>query len=341
MSKQSIVKKGYICNYLEVISDEKILRNSSYYRICKCKCGKEKIASHSVLLYKKIQDCGCGTYALDKLKNEYIGKKFNMLTVVDCFMKFYQKTNKTFAKCKCDCGNIKDYQLCELKNGYFQSCGCIKQFNFDRDYKDKYFHNIKVLELVDETKKRVKCQCHCGNIFEVMLIDLLKKTRYLVSCKKCNDGKNHKFNKKKLDELSNGKIKYVLYRMIKRCYNEKSKDYKWYGGKGITVCEEWLNDTNKFVEWALNNGYEKGLTIDRIDPNGNYEPSNCRWVDMIVQNNNKTNLKKYKYNGEYLSLAQISRLHGIKYRTLLGRINSGWDIEKALNTPVIKRDDNG
>lgn len=337
MSKQSIVKKGYICNYLEVISDEKVLINSSYRRKCKCKCGNEKLVNFNVLFYKNIQDCGCGTYALDKAKSEYIGKKFNMLTIIDCYREVYQNSNRIFGKCKCDCGNEVGFNLTELKNGNIKSCGCIKKFNFDRDYKDKYFHNIKVLDLVDEKKKRVKCQCHCGNIFEVMLIDLLKKTRYLVSCKKCNDGKNHKYNKSKRDELFYGDIKYILYSMKRRCYNKNNIDYKWYGGKGITICCEWLNNTNKFVEWALNNGYEKGLTIDRIDSNGNYEPNNCRWVDMIVQNNNKTKLKKYKYNGEYLTLAQISRLHGIKYRTLLGRINKGWDIEKALNTPIKKR----
>lgn len=336
MSKKGIVHKGFVCNYLEVISDEKLLKNGVYYYLCKCKCGSERIVSYHSLRYGRIQDCGCGLFALDENKKKYIGQKFNKLTVIDCFTKPYQKTNKTFARCICDCGNIKDYHLCELKNGHYKSCGCLKSFVFERDYKNKIFHNIEVLELVNEDKKIVRCRCHCGALFEVALIDLLKHTRYLISCKYCNDGINHKYNKRKIDELHFGDIKSVLYTMKKRCYNPKSSDYKWYGGKGVTICKEWLDDTNKFIEWAQKNGYQKGLTIDRIDSNGNYEPSNCRWTDMIIQNNNKSKLKKYKFNGEYLTLSQISRKIDIKYRTLLGRINKGWDIDKAINTPTRK-----
>ena len=313
MPKKSIIQKGYICNYLEVVSDKKILKNTSYYRECKCKCGNYRLVSHSALLKKSIQDCGCGLYSLDQNKTNYIGKKFNMLTIIDCFIKFYQGTNKTFAKCRCDCGNIKDFHLCELKSGHYKSCGCKNKFNFERDYKDKYFHNIKVLELLDEKNKIVKCLCHCGEVFETPLIHLLKHTRYLISCKYCNDGKNHKFNKRKKEELKNGDIKQVFYHMKSRCYNPNVFDYKWYGGKGIKICDEWLNDTKSFVNWALNNGYQKGLTIDRIDCNGNYEPSNCRWTNMLTQNNNKSKLKKYNLNGEFLTLSQISRKVNIKY----------------------------
>lgn len=338
MSKKGLVYKGFVCNYLEVISDEKILKNGTYYHHCRCKCGNERTVSYSALAYQRIQDCGCGLYALDQNKKKYIGQKFNSLTVIDCLMKPYQKTNKTFARCRCDCGNIKDFHLCELKAGHFKSCGCIKYFDFDRDYKNKMFHNIEVLELINEEKKIVKCRCHCGSVFEMPLIDLLKKTRYLISCKYCNDGVHHKYNKSKKEELHFGDIKTVFYTMKNRCYNKKSDDYKWYGGKGIKICQEWLNDTNKFVEWALQSGYQKGLTIDRIDSDGNYEPSNCRWTDMETQNNNKKKLKKYNFNGEYLTLSQISRKINIKYRTLLGRINKGWDIEKAIKTPVKGKD---
>lgn len=336
MSKKGFVFKGFVRNYLTVISNEKVLKNGAYYYYCKCKCGNERLVSYNSLAYNRIQDCGCGEYALNVAKTEYIGKKFNNLTIIDCYRKKYQNNNRIFVLCKCDCGKEKEYNLTEVKNGHYKSCGCSKDFDFDRDYKDKVFHNIKILDLIDESKKIVKCQCHCGAFFEIRLIELLKKTRYLVSCKYCNDGINHKFNKKKLDELSNGEIKYILYRIKQRCYNPKTKDYKWYGEKGITVCDEWLNNTDSFVSWALQNGYQKGLTIDRIDSNGNYEPSNCRFTDMIIQNNNKSKLKKYNYNGEYLTISQISRLCGINYRTLLARINKGIPFEKAISLPVKK-----
>ena len=77
-----------------------------------------------------------------------------------------------------------------------------------------------------------------------------------------------------------------------RCYNTNCKDYKHYGARGIKMCDEWLHDFLAFKNWCLNNGYEEELTIDRIDVNGNYEPTNCRWATIAEQNRNKTTTKK-------------------------------------------------
>jgi hypothetical protein len=83
------------------------------------------------------------------------------------------------------------------------------------------------------------------------------------------------------------RIKNILYYMKRRCSNKNRKEFKYYGKRGISVCEEWKNDTQKFVKWALNNGYEKELQIDRIDNNGNYNPENCRWVTKTQNLQNK------------------------------------------------------
>ena len=95
-----------------------------------------------------------------------------------------------------------------------------------------------------------------------------------------------------------------LYRiwlgMKSRCYNNKKKDYKNYGGRGIKVCTEWKSDFMNFHSWAMDNGYSDNLTIDRIDVNGNYEPSNCRWVDMKVQaKKRRNNNRKRDKNGRF------------------------------------------
>lgn len=100
----------------------------------------------------------------------------------------------------------------------------------------------------------------------------------------------------------NGSRLHIVWRsMNQRCYNPNKKSYPRYGGRGITVCDEWRNDFQAFYEWAIANGYDENAdryqcTIDRIDNDKGYSPDNCRWVDMKVQNNNKSNSKKEKGN---------------------------------------------
>ena len=97
-------------------------------------------------------------------------------------------------------------------------------------------------------------------------------------------------------------------------------------------------DFMAFYNWAITNGYSFGLSIDRIDYNGNYEPSNCRWADIKTQANNKSNVRKFEYNGEHHTMTEWSELMNINYGALWERLNVlGWSIEKALTTPV--RDD--
>ena len=108
--------------------------------------------------------------------------------------------------------------------------------------------------------------------------------------------------------------------MKQRCYYEKHMHFKHYGGRGIRVCDEWKDDFQAFYDWALPNGYADNLTIDRIDVNGNYEPSNCRWADIITQENNRTNNRKFEYDGEVLTLSQIARKYGISRSNLANKI---------------------
>lgn len=331
-----MITNGYKCNYITVLGKER--RNGSLYYFCQCKCGNTKYFQDSVVRYGKVQDCGCHLYPLDVAKKEYIGKKFNFLTITDCYMSVYQSSNRIFAKCKCDCGQETSMTLTEVKNGHIKSCGCIQKFDFDRDYKNKVYNGITLIELVKDNKntakKIVKCKCHCGEIFNAPLIHLIKHKRYIIGCHKCNDGKYLKYNITQRSEMSDGDIRTVFYGIKDRCLTKNRKDAKWYFDKGVTICDEWMKDINSFIKWAKQNGYKKGLTIDRIDPNGNYCPENCRWVDMETQNNNQCNSVKYLCDGQYLSIAQISRKKNMNYRTLLARKNRGWDIERIISTPI-------
>lgn len=126
----------------------------------------------------------------------------------------------------------------------------------------------------------------------------------------------------------------ILSGMKNRCYNKNSTSYNRYGGRGIKVCEEWRNNPQSFVDWSMSHGYADNLTIDRIDNDGNYEPSNCRWATYKQQANNTSRCHMITYNGETKTIKQWAEMLEIDYETLYIRISKGWPIEKALSEPV-------
>ena len=127
---------------------------------------------------------------------------------------------------------------------------------------------------------------------------------------------------------------YSIYQgMTKRCYYPDNQNYKYYGGKGIVICNEWKSDFSSFKKWALENGYQDNLTIDRINTNGNYEPSNCRWVSMKEQCNNRTSNHLITYKGKTQNLKQWCIELNLNYGIMESRINRyKWSIEKAFET---------
>lgn len=135
-----------------------------------------------------------------------------------------------------------------------------------------------------------------------------------------------------------------LYRiyvdMVSRCTYKCCNRYNNYGGRGITVCTEWLNDRTTFFDWAMENGYNDMLTIDRIDVNGNYEPSNCRWVTTYEQSQNTTTNVLVTYQGQTKSISEWSKICGINRKTLYTRLcQNGWAIDDAMNTPLYMKSD--
>ena len=118
--------------------------------------------------------------------------------------------------------------------------------------------------------------------------------------------------------------------MLKRCYKENNQAYKDYGGRGITVCDEWKNSFVEFAKWAMKNGYKDDLTIDRIDNNGNYEPSNCRWATKAEQARNTRKNKFFTYNGETKIISEWSRILEIPQTTLFRRIKQNRPIQEII-----------
>lgn len=130
-----------------------------------------------------------------------------------------------------------------------------------------------------------------------------------------------------------------LYRawsaLVCRCVSERNENFENYGGRGITVCEEWRNSFKSFADWSMENGFKEGLSIDRIDNNKGYSPDNCRWVTMKVQGNNRRSNRLITYKGKTQTMAQWADELGMNYRTLKSRINQmKWSIEEAFETPV-------
>lgn len=124
------------------------------------------------------------------------------------------------------------------------------------------------------------------------------------------------------------RLRKIYENMKQRCYYPKDKAYKYYGGKGVIICDEWLNDKNKFFEWALNNGYQENLTIDRKEIDGDYEPDNCRWITHREQQSNRSNNVFIEIDGEIKTICQWSQETGIGFETLNRRLKNGEDINK-------------
>ena len=195
-----------------------------------------------------------------------------------------------------------------------------------RDLSGQKFGKLTVIMCLGEEKgKHIKwlCKCDCGN-------EKIVQGNHLVEGATTSCG--HCFNCRGL-RLYRG----VWTQIKQRCLNPNCKDYKNYGGRGITICKEWLSFEN-FYYWAMSHGYADNLTIDRIDVNGNYEPSNCRFVDAKTQCRNKRNNNLVTYKGETLTVAEWSERTHISANALYNRINRGWDLERAFTQPCRKKE---
>lgn len=193
------------------------------------------------------------------------------------------------------------------------------------------FGRLTVIERIGSKNRCIlwKCKCDCGNETEVI-------SNVLVNghTKSCGCLKDEAFLKR---NTKHGQADTRLYKiwqgMIQRCTNHNYTGYKNYGGRGICVCDEWLNFITFYI-WATRNGYDSVLSIDRVNNNGNYEASNCRWSNRIEQNNNSRHNVCLEYNGQTKTIHQWSDVLGISYANLQRRIKTGWTVEKAFNTPV-------
>lgn len=195
------------------------------------------------------------------------------------------------------------------------------------DLTGQRFGRLTVLERAEKRKNGMAfwiCLCDCGNTTQPIRTADLKNGK----TKSCGCLRN-----KAKHGMSYSRIYQIWVDLKSRCFNQNHKSFKHYGGRGITVCDEWRNSFEAFYEWALSHGYSDGLTIDRIDVDGNYCPANCRWATYKMQENNTRRNRYLTYNGKTQTMKQWAEEFNINYVTLSSRINTlHWTVEKALTT---------
>lgn len=197
-----------------------------------------------------------------------------------------------------------------------------------RNLTGEKFNMLYVIKEATPTKSRMwVCLCDCGNMKVTASSNLVNGNVKSCGCLKRTN--------KKIYEETHARVRRIWVHMHNRCYKPATPHFERWGGRGIVVCNEWHKFT-AFKEWAYKNGYSKDLTIDRINNDGNYEPSNCRWSTVTIQNRNRRTNLYFTIDGHTESFAGLCEKFGISRTIAWRRLKRGWDIVKVLTTPIMK-----
>lgn len=221
----------------------------------------------------------------------------------------------------------------------------IQPVKYDESYigRKKNFLTVKSIIRRTNNHRAFVCECDCGNITTIEPAAWEYETVKSCGCKQ----RELASESSKTHGHSGDRLYRVYNSMKERCYNTNNHNYHNYGGRGIKVCEEWLTDFMNFYEWAMKSGYDYGAkhgdcTLDRINVNGNYEPSNCRWVDMATQANNKRPSSEWRkrkpdawtIDGEAKTFGKWCKQYNTSTVAVRYRMNKlGMTLEEALKTP--------
>jgi len=209
-----------------------------------------------------------------------------------------------------------------------------------KDASGMIINNLKVIKFVGMNKRRhayYEVECHCGNHFICRISHINEGS--IKSCG-CYISKILHSSKRNIKHgLSRSPLYYCWQSMKARCYNPKNPEYHNYGGRGINICDEWLDKENGFMNfynWSINNGFIENnkLSIDRINVDGNYEPSNCRWTYDKVQANNKRTSHYITYDRYKFTIDQWADICNLSRDVIVSRLRRGWAVENILFTPA-------
>lgn len=294
-------------NHWTVIGVEYNENRKEYEWICQCDCGtisRQRVYNIRSGKSKHCRCCNDGVKKLPKIKKtqntkkSYIGEQYGELTIID---DYYDKVKKCrMVRCKCSCGNEMVTRRYKVINGKVKHCSA-RGHNTKMDdpkYIGQRFGKLTVIGFeYDEHTASVKwkCKCDCGN--ERTDFPFRIKSSQVDKCIECATKESaeraSKINTR--HGMSGSRIYNIWSGMIARCYNPSSDSYKYYGGRGIKICDDWRESFEAFYAWAITHGYQEDLTIDRLDFNGNYEPDNCRWATYKQQAENKRKPKPRNY----------------------------------------------
>lgn len=261
-----------------------------------------------------------------------VGKRFGRLEVISRAPN--DKGNRARWICRCDCGNVKEIDGYHLRKGITKSCGCyakeksaesqaIRDHGDKKPYKDlagKRFGRLIAVKFVQDAASakvptRWNCICDCGAEVIVRGSNLLSGRTKSCGCLALEKQRSYY----KTHGQSGSRLYHIWSNMRSRCYNHKTKAYRNYGGRGISVCKEW-DSFELFYDWAMQSGYEDTLTLDRINVDGDYEPNNCRWTTFAEQQRNKQNTVRVLFRGEVKSVGEWAEDLGCKHYEVFKRI---------------------
>jgi hypothetical protein len=270
-----------------------------------------------------------------KQSADLTGQKYGRLTIIEKA----QTEGRAKYVCKCDCGTMVVVQSSNLKNGHTTSCGCArKQAASEYEYITGQIFGkliaVKRVKTPGEREAKWICKCDCGGATKTRISNLktgvtkscgCRRTEILTELKTTHGGRKTR-------------IYNIWNKMKRRCNDPKDRSYYQYGGRGISVCEEWNHSFEVFRDWAYKNGYTEELSIDRIDNDGNYCPENCRWATATTQARNRRSNTRIEFKGKVHSFAEWGEITGIPMHTLRDRIlRYDWPIERALTEPVAEK----
>lgn len=233
--------------------------------------------------------------------------------------------------CRCDCGKQRAISSSSLLRGDSKSCGCLRTKLKIKDLSGQKFGRLTVLKIYKKAAKVFwECECICGNVCAVRSTDLVQgKTQ---SCG-CYGMEVWQRGGNTIHGFSKNDITYNVWKGIKaRCYNKNRSHYYRYGGRGIKICKRWKNDFMAFKR-DMGERPSKFFSIEREDNNGDYKPSNCRWILTVFQAENRSTTIRVKFGGKVVSLAAACNFLGFPYSAIYRRMmRKGTTFRRVCNS---------